>query len=373
VEHLHAEDGDLRVALVHHPLEWLNDIEQSNVRSKLRENVDVILRGHLHRSEVENVSTIGGGSLHMAAGASYQTREYPNLALLARADTDRGQILVRPLRYGDTTGRWTLDTDLFGTDDYHGTFDIALKRVHQRSTSFRTTRSSGEPGSALFLLGSAGAEAQAAYSIATCVIVDNEASLMSQLETIRRAMLQDPYFRGMDGLRERLKGGALPFDSSDLAVRLRMLTGLLEVTFEAYVCYGEKTVLSSKLAGDTLEGALGRLLFERIQARRHDTIAIELDKSLGDRVELVSKAASTIVGKLSEDPTRPVAVPTIGHHGESSLRAGIADYIARVVSGRLTDKASEDGRAFNQIRPKIRVMHDYGTDTFYTRTNPLSD
>jgi len=61
------------VALMHHPLEWLNSIERSNIKAKLQENIDFVLRGHLHEDEVETVASAQGSALYMQAGAAYDT------------------------------------------------------------------------------------------------------------------------------------------------------------------------------------------------------------------------------------------------------------------------------------------------------------
>jgi hypothetical protein len=207
--------------------------------------------------------------------------------------------------------------------------------------------------------------------ITTCLIVDDEATLATQLESVRREMLQEPYFRRDDDVRKRLADGRLPFDSADTAIRVRILAGLSRVTFEAYVCYGEKAALQQKLDGDILDRTLGRLLFERIQAHRRDNITIELDHSIKGRLQTVCDTTATIIRKLSAGaPGEPVAMPTVDDH-DNVTRTGIADYVASVVERRLTDAASSDARAFDQLRPNIRVMHDYGRDIFYTRKNPF--
>src|SRR5262249_20158931 len=71
----------INVALLHHPLEWLHSLERSNIRTALHTHVDCILRGHLHETDVESIVGPSGAALHVAAGAAYQTRRWPNRAL----------------------------------------------------------------------------------------------------------------------------------------------------------------------------------------------------------------------------------------------------------------------------------------------------
>ena len=81
LDELRALKADINVALVHHPLDWLSEIEDSNIRASLQANIDVLLRGHLHKNDVESTVSAYGGFLHVAAGAAYQQRKWPNRAL----------------------------------------------------------------------------------------------------------------------------------------------------------------------------------------------------------------------------------------------------------------------------------------------------
>ena len=121
---LGAQDAALRVALIHHPLDWLSDIERSNIKARLAGEVDVILRGHLHENEVEGVQSVAGRVVHLAAGASYHTRQWPNRALYCTVDG--AELCVFPIRYEDSpTEVWTVDPSLFpNAPDYAGRFSL---------------------------------------------------------------------------------------------------------------------------------------------------------------------------------------------------------------------------------------------------------
>lgn len=120
LEQLSTLGAQFRVAMMHHPLDWLHDRERSSIKAKLAANVDLVLRGHLHDSEVELVRTPVGpaGVLHLAAGAAYQTRLYPNRALYGAYDD--GQVRILPIRYEDSpTEVWTVDPSLFPYEPGH--------------------------------------------------------------------------------------------------------------------------------------------------------------------------------------------------------------------------------------------------------------
>jgi tetratricopeptide (TPR) repeat protein/predicted phosphodiesterase len=121
---LASSDVHLRMALMHHPLEWLSDLERPNIRAKLTDAVDVLLRGHLHETDVEYAATPNGGMVQLAAGASYQTRLWPNRAMYVTVDATKLRIF--PIRYEDTpTEIWTVDPSVFpDAPEYTG--EVAL-------------------------------------------------------------------------------------------------------------------------------------------------------------------------------------------------------------------------------------------------------
>lgn len=124
IEELKRLNAKLNVALVHHPLDWLHEEEGANIRTKLQSNVDLVLRGHLHKPDVESVAGVMGEALHMAAGAAYQTRKWPNRALYAAVED--AQVVVFPIRYEDEPREvWTVDPGVFpSARDYAGVHPI---------------------------------------------------------------------------------------------------------------------------------------------------------------------------------------------------------------------------------------------------------
>lgn len=114
LDKLKALHAGLTVVLLHHPLDWLHHAECANIKAALQEQADIILRGHLHENEVASIVDAHGGCLHLAAGACYQTRKYPNTALLCIANPNKKELLVESIRYTDSPKPvWTLDTSLF--------------------------------------------------------------------------------------------------------------------------------------------------------------------------------------------------------------------------------------------------------------------
>ena len=121
---LNEIDPDLRIALIHHPLDWLADAERANIRAMLAGSIDLVLRGHLHETDVERVVSWHGATVGVAAGAAYQTRRWANRALYATVDGP--SLAIFPIRYEDSPVEvWTVDPSVFPqADDYTGLFKL---------------------------------------------------------------------------------------------------------------------------------------------------------------------------------------------------------------------------------------------------------
>ncbi|MBI4508970.1 MAG: metallophosphoesterase [Deltaproteobacteria bacterium] len=122
---LDALDAELRVALVHHPLDWLHDAERGQIKAQLYKKIHVLLRGHLHDTEAEATAVPARGVLHLAAGAAYQAPRWPRRALYATAWMDSGEVRIHPIRYEPSPHRaWTLDTSVFA--EHAPTYEAVL-------------------------------------------------------------------------------------------------------------------------------------------------------------------------------------------------------------------------------------------------------
>jgi len=112
LEEIKSIDANLKVALMHHPLEFLSGIERPNIRAGLIDYLDVVLTGHLHEEGIARVHIGEGRNLYCAAGATYQGRDWPNKAHYATFEGDHVRIF--PICYVDQPREvWTLDTSQF--------------------------------------------------------------------------------------------------------------------------------------------------------------------------------------------------------------------------------------------------------------------
>lgn len=112
-EFLRKNGADTIVALLHHPFSFLHENDTS--KAWLREGCDLLLRGHLHTAEVENVISATGAALEVAAGATYQGSDWPCRAFWSALNLRTGEVTLRPFRYVDNPAAktWPVDVEAF--------------------------------------------------------------------------------------------------------------------------------------------------------------------------------------------------------------------------------------------------------------------
>ena len=105
-----AKDADLKIALMHHPFDWLRDFDRGDSEVMLTDNVDFVLHGHMHQVGLLQARGPDSNAMIIAAGACYESREHPNAYNLVQLDLGRGQGTVHLRTYSDQRGGfWTKD------------------------------------------------------------------------------------------------------------------------------------------------------------------------------------------------------------------------------------------------------------------------
>ena len=135
IEELKNSDAVLKIALLHHPLEWLHHEERSSIKASLSAHFDCVLRGHLHETEVEQIAGVAGETLHLAAGAAHQSSKYPKRALYATFDGT--SVTVFPIQYVDSpVPVWTVDPSLYPhEEDFKKRFRLPRTAASARPTA----------------------------------------------------------------------------------------------------------------------------------------------------------------------------------------------------------------------------------------------
>jgi hypothetical protein len=101
---------DIKIAVLHHPFDWLADFESSQIMSRLMKGCDFILRGHQHEPQVAVIRGTLGNSVVIPAGASYDRRTYANSYNFVCLDFKSGK-RVAFLRCWNGKDKWREDID----------------------------------------------------------------------------------------------------------------------------------------------------------------------------------------------------------------------------------------------------------------------
>lgn len=101
------EDCQIKIAVLHHPFNWLAEFDSKRVKPRLGRGCHFILCGHEHLPEVEiNNSTTNGNHVIIPAGASYEQLDYPNSYNFVHLNLERnsGDVYLR---------KWSRERDEF--------------------------------------------------------------------------------------------------------------------------------------------------------------------------------------------------------------------------------------------------------------------
>lgn len=120
-----AGASTLLIALMHHPFDWLQEFDRTDVESLLSAGCHFVLHGHMHEVGLLRVDTPDTETMVIGAGALYATRDYLNSYNLVQIDleTFKGRIYLRT--YSDKRGGfWTKDVLNYrnvpdGTFEFH--------------------------------------------------------------------------------------------------------------------------------------------------------------------------------------------------------------------------------------------------------------
>lgn len=100
----------LRIALVHHPLDWLAEFDKNDSEDLLVRQCDFILHGHWHKQAFRQEKRPSGEPYIFASGAGYDKRELRNACNAVKIDLASGIGSAVSLRYSDGGGGfWSRD------------------------------------------------------------------------------------------------------------------------------------------------------------------------------------------------------------------------------------------------------------------------
>jgi len=136
-----------RVALIHHPLDYLTGTELKAVDARIRKECILMLRGHLHDQRSELRMTPGDSLLELAAGSTFSDADYPNAFQLIELDFEKSETRVH---YRVWQGvEWIPDRNRKGAEHGFATLpglpDISKSRNNARPVTSAKKKTRSEP------------------------------------------------------------------------------------------------------------------------------------------------------------------------------------------------------------------------------------
>ncbi len=133
--------GALRIAVFHHPLNWLTPFDSRDVEPILYGNNDFLLVGHAHYPEFVHLSSPDYEATVIVGGAAYETRVFQNNYNIVSIDSSTGKGLIRFRGFSSREGGfWANDSFAYrGAPD--GNFHFELSSGLKRRLGTKTTES----------------------------------------------------------------------------------------------------------------------------------------------------------------------------------------------------------------------------------------
>ncbi len=92
------KDTDLKICIMHHPLDWLSDLEMTHVERKLNQ-FDLVLRGHVHDLEDKQICTQRYKTIYNTSGKLYPIDDYYSGYSILEIDLDLGTCSIYSREY----------------------------------------------------------------------------------------------------------------------------------------------------------------------------------------------------------------------------------------------------------------------------------
>lgn len=126
-------EADVRIAVIHHPFEWLMPFERMRIKEQLGQNFHFILCGHEHIPQVNMTQGTAGHCLIIPAGSGFDRRtsddpSYTNAYNFVHLNFDTGEATVYLRRWNNRKSTWDKDTYVY--DNGQISFELPQLRSH---------------------------------------------------------------------------------------------------------------------------------------------------------------------------------------------------------------------------------------------------
>ena len=146
-----ARAADVVIAVMHHPLSWLSEVERNRIEERLTRECHFILHGHQHVPRAHVTNTTSGDVIVIPAGASYQEK-FPadprntSSYNFVHVDTKSGKGNVYFRKWSDVRGHWIEDQEIWDEGRYPIVLSTKSKyAISEKRTAFHQMHGAAAP------------------------------------------------------------------------------------------------------------------------------------------------------------------------------------------------------------------------------------
>ncbi|MGD0021208.1 MAG: hypothetical protein ABSC54_02790 [Smithellaceae bacterium] len=226
-----------------------------------------------------------------------------------------------------------------------------------------------------FFVDESGVDQATSLLLVGLVILDNPQLIRDRIEALKQDILHDPYVRTIPSVMESLDRVGFHYSADSLEVRRLFIDFMSMQTFQAYIIFIDKDKLDNHQCNikNLHKRLIQKVLFDRLMDHKNKIIHISIEKPYKDTMSITGLINDT-VSEINKKTKVDIISPVIKYPGKEEKCCSLPDYVCGIFRAhylRLENAENFEKRDFRRIVAKIRVIHDYVNDIFYTRRNPF--
>jgi len=207
-----------------------------------------------------------------------------------------------------------------------------------------------------------------------CVILTDFDEISAKIASLKDDILHDPRLAGILG---KFATTGFHFSSDHREIRNAFIGLLRTLAFQAYICF-DLNVSSEEDFNSTYDRLFKTLLIDRLRDHKTEdiTICFEQHGNQRKRLRKIRDIVDQLTKEIDTSDRRPFrGTCEVISGSKTDLCLSIADYICGIFHAYYMKQCPGEkileARDFEDLRSKIRCIHDITNKRFYDRRNPF--
>lgn len=225
-----------------------------------------------------------------------------------------------------------------------------------------------------YFIDESGTDLKSKFIVIGLAILANPGVIRSRIMDLKHNILHDPDLCTIPSVIKRKNHFSFHYASDCLEVKRIFIDFLSSLTFNAYITYANKYNMDRSYEMKSLYSLmLQNILKDRIIDHKNKLIHICIEKPFR-QINALSGLINLSVSEINRLHRLKIQQPQIEYRGKEEPCLCIPDYVCGIFHAhllKLNEINNYEKREFKRIIGKIRVIHDYAIDEFYTRKKPF--